>query len=149
MGELVRRLLTALIVGVAALRLTRLERGTPFILLVERLRRGRPLPPRLRHPELLGRTVRRLAHRLPPLGMGLCLKRSLLMLHLWSRCGIDPVLHIGIRTDGDSRRSHAWLTCDRPELAGLAGNSAGTTEAVSFPPPPGGGSADPSGSASA
>jgi len=130
--EPVRRLFAALTVVAAACRLTVLERHSRFDLYVERLRRGRPLPRHLRDPVLLGRAVRRLAHRLPPMGMGRCLKRSLLLLHLWSRCGLDPVLHIGVHSDGDRRRAHAWLTCDRPELAAYCGHPAGTTETVSF-----------------
>lgn len=139
--EPVHRLLTALTVVAAAIRITVLERRTRFDLYVERLRRGRPFPPGLRDPILLAAAVHRLAHRLPPLGMGRCLKRSLLLLHLWSRCGLDPALHIGVQSDGERRRSHAWLTCDRPELAAYCGHPAGTTEAVSFA------AADPSPSA--
>lgn len=47
---------------------------------------------------------------LPPLGAGRCLKRSLLLLDLWSRAGLEPELHLGYRRGSASERGHAWIT---------------------------------------
>ena len=80
-----------------------------------------PLPAFLRDPLVIRSLVVRLSPILPPPGMGRCLKRSLLLLDLWSRCGIEPVLHLGIKRNGDVRLFHAWVTsAGRPDLSSEA-----------------------------
>lgn len=135
-GEPLRRLRLALAVTVAACRLAVHERDRRLDVLVPSLRQGRPLARPLQDPAALACSVRRMVAYLPPFGMGRCLKRSLLLLDLWSRCGLAPVLHIGVAGAGGPRRAHAWLTVDDPALADLAGHPAGTVETVRFAPAP-------------
>ena len=93
----------------AARRLGALEPDAGVAELAERMRRGRPLA--VRDPALLASTLDRLLPRLPPRRMGPCLERSLLLVNLWSRCGLEPRLHLGVRLgDGGSREAHAWVT---------------------------------------
>ena len=71
--------------------------------------------------------VNRLLRVLPPRGLRPCFKRSLLLLDLWSRCGLEPRLHLGLRRREDRREGHAWITvADRPDLSAGKG---GYTEA--------------------
>ena len=56
---------------------------------------------------------------LPPHRFGRCLKRSCLLLDLWSRCGLRPRLHIGTLKEGEERRFHAWVSVP----GSAAGNS--------------------------
>jgi hypothetical protein len=83
-------------------------------------RRGESLPDlvsRLRDAPRSGTTdpllslavLERLLPLLPPYGTGRCVKRSLLLLDLWSRAGLDPELHLGLAA-GEDRRGHAWIT---------------------------------------
>ncbi len=117
----------------AALLLARLERGHAFDQTVERLRRGRAFPPTLADPEVHLRVVSRLSPWLPPRGMGGCLKRSLLLLHLWTRCGLEPKLHIGVQgAVCDGFRGHAWLTATNGDVPIAAGGAAGSEEAFVF-----------------
>lgn len=96
---------------VASLRVLTLTRGLDMHETVRRLRRGRSLPPNLRDPRLYGHAVGRISRLLPPWRMGGCLKRALILLHLWSRCGLTVRLHIGaIRRDRRTPRGHAWLS---------------------------------------
>ena len=131
-GEPLRRLRLAVAVAAAAFRIAVRERRCRFDVLVPLLRQGQPLAQPLQDPVALARFVRRLIPYLPPFGMGRCLKRSLLLLHLWSRCGLAPVLHIGVAGVGGPRRAHAWLTVEDPALVDLAGCPAGTVETVRF-----------------
>ena len=55
-------------------------------------------------------SLRRLLGLLPPRRFGPCLKRSLLLLDLWSRCGLDPRIHIGTLKHEEERRFHAWVS---------------------------------------
>ena len=99
----------------AAARLAWLERRLPLEELVAQLRATRPFAiAALARPEWLLATVDRLLVLLPPWRYGRCLKRSLLLLDLWSRCGLRPRLHLGVRRDGEQRRheGHAWVTVD-------------------------------------
>lgn len=99
----------------AAARLTWLERRLPLEDLVARLRATRPFAiAALVRPEWLLATVDRLLFLLPPWRYGRCLKRSLLLLDLWSRCGLRPRLHLGVRRGGEQGRhqGHAWVTVD-------------------------------------
>ncbi len=76
-----------------------------------------PLPAPLRDPAGYLRLVNRLLRVLPPQGLGPCVKRSLLLLDLWSRCGLAPRLHLGVRRSEDRREGHAWITVEgRPDL---------------------------------
>ena len=99
----------------AAARLAWLERRLPLEELVTRLRAARSFRiSTLARPEWLLATVDRLLFLLPPWRYGRCLKRSLLLLDLWSRCGLRPRLHLGVRRDGEQGRhqGHAWVTVD-------------------------------------
>ncbi|MEM1179447.1 MAG: hypothetical protein AAGM22_13940 [Acidobacteriota bacterium] len=90
--------------------------------LVEELRGVAPMAEGLRRPAYLAATVDRWLWALPPWGYGRCYKRSLLLLDLWRRCGLDPVLHLGARAakstesppvsvDAPTRRDfHAWVS---------------------------------------
>jgi hypothetical protein len=93
----------------AAVRVALLERRASLPELVAELRRTprgfvSSLDPRL----LLG-VLEALLPFLPPYGAGRCVKRSLLLLDLWSRAGLAPSFHLGVRNDG-SRGGHAWVT---------------------------------------
>ena len=70
-----------------------------------------------RRPDLLAASVERLLHVLPPWSYGRCLNRSLLLLDLWSRCGLAPRLHLSFRGDASRTRGHAWLSA-RDEHSG-------------------------------
>ena len=107
----------------------------PFDRLVEELRAGAPLTGALADPHLHLRVVSRLLPVLPPRRMGRCMKRSLLLLHLWSRCGLAPCLHLGVAEGGAAVRGHAWLTAEADGRTLEAGSSEGRAEAFAFPPP--------------
>lgn len=64
----------------------------------------------LRNARWLDALVDRLLPWLPPYRLSPCTKRSLLLLDLWSRCGLDPVLHVGIAGEASQRRAHAWVS---------------------------------------
>jgi hypothetical protein len=92
----------------AAARVLFLERSLALPELVARLRGTRPdflvrIDPRL----VLGVTEAILP-LLPPYGAGRCVKRSLLLLDLWSRAGLAPSFHLGIRNA--TRSGHTWIT---------------------------------------
>jgi hypothetical protein len=126
------RLLAPFPVVAAALRLAVLERGLGVDALVGRLREAPPLPACLADPLLYPPVVDRLLRWLPPhRRMGRCVKRSLLLLHLWSRCDLRPVFHYGVAQSPDgSRRAHAWLS---GVPAGLVGDSGeGYTETLTL-----------------
>jgi hypothetical protein len=56
-------------------------------------------------------SVDRLLPLLPPWRYGRCMRRSLLLLDLWARCGLRPRLHLGVRRAEEERyASHAWVT---------------------------------------
>jgi hypothetical protein len=99
----------------SALRVARLARRTPLRNLPQRLR---AVPAtRAAHPAWLDGVAVRLLPALPPYGYGRCLKRSLLLLDLWSRCGLEPRLHLGVRRPGqDPLEGHAWVTTGDPAL---------------------------------
>lgn len=58
----------------------------------------------------LRRLVAAAAHRLPFTPQ--CLPRSLCLLHLLSRRGIDAELRIGVRRQAERLTAHAWLEVD-------------------------------------
>lgn len=101
---------TLRVVGTALL-VTRLARTDQYDALAARLRESCQFPPADRDPIIYAQVVGRLLPVLPPWNMGRCLKRSLVLLHLWSGCGLNPDLHLGVckQQDGDIS-GHAWLT---------------------------------------
>jgi hypothetical protein len=84
---------------------------------------------RLRDPYWLLATLDRLVRVLPPWRYGLCMRRSLLLLDLWARCGLRPVLHLGLRRgDEGVHEGHAWVT-----VAGATGEPALATADHGYP----------------
>jgi len=61
-------------------------------------------------PKLALAVLERLLPLLPPYGAGRCLKRSLFLLDLWSRAGLTPSLHLGLRGAAGDRGGHVWIT---------------------------------------
>jgi hypothetical protein len=109
-------LLAVLAVLRAALRVGWLEPRTNLGELVSRLR-DRRLQALGWDPKLASGVVERLLFVLPPYGAGRCVKRSLLLLELWSRAGLEPRLHVGIHAnlaEGPSR-GHFWVTTGSEE----------------------------------
>ncbi len=95
----------------ASLRLSRLDRHHGLEELAERMARVRPWRLAwLSNPHHLDACVRRFAGFLPPRRLGSCLKRSLLLLDLWSRCGLHPRIHLGVASTGDGHSFHAWVS---------------------------------------
>jgi hypothetical protein len=92
----------------AAVRVLVLERSLALPDLVARLRRTRPDFLAEIDPLLVLGVTEALLPFLPPYRAGRCVKRSLLLLDLWSRAGLAPSLHLGIRAA--SRNGHAWIT---------------------------------------
>lgn len=109
----------------ASIRTWWLYRRLPLDQACRALVEVKALPPPLRDPAGYQRLVNRLLRVLPPRGLGPCFKRSLLLLDLWSRCGLAPRFHLGVRRSMDRREGHAWVTvADRPDLsAGESGNT--------------------------
>ncbi len=95
----------------AAIRLSWLNRRYDLEQLADRLRAVSPWKPSyLTNPRYLGGSAWRLLRWLPPRNFGPCLKHSFLLLDLWSRCGLEPRIHIGtMRVDGEMK-FHAWVT---------------------------------------
>lgn len=110
MRRTILRVGSGAVVMAVAVRVAVLRRTWALHHLPERLRRARPLPQPLRDPELLAAAVDRLAPLLPPWRLGWCLKRSLLLLDLWSRCGLEARLHVGVRHgEAGGVEGHAWI----------------------------------------
>jgi hypothetical protein len=92
----------------AAGRVSRCGERRDLLDLVSRLRsapRGMGFDPRL-----AAAVLERVLTVLPPYRTGRCVKRSLYLLDLWSRAGLAPSLHLGIRASGEDRGGHAWIT---------------------------------------
>jgi hypothetical protein len=92
----------------AAMRVSFYQRRRSLPELVSRLRstpRGSCGDPRLALAVL-----ERLLPVLPPYGAGRCVKRSLFLLDLWSRAGLTPSFHLGLRGAAGDRGGHAWVT---------------------------------------
>ncbi len=96
--------------AIAAVRVSIGYRGRRLDDLALWLGHAPKLPVALRDPRLIAAMVSHAVPLLPPRTMGRCLKRSLILLDLWSRCGLTPALHIGIGGTGDARICHAWVT---------------------------------------
>lgn len=111
-GRTLFALVAAPLVVLTALRVSFLSRRRGFGALIEALksRRARPLSPWLARPAELAGVVERLLVTLPPRDHGLCLRRALIVLELWSRCGLEPTLHLGFRFERPERDGHAWVT---------------------------------------
>ncbi|MCG6964803.1 MAG: lasso peptide biosynthesis B2 protein [Acidobacteria bacterium] len=105
-------------VVVAAFLVRRLYGNAPLDRLAGLLRTGAPFPPALCDPGLHLENVNLLLPLLPPRGLRACFKRSLILMHLWHRCGLEPQLHLGVRPgDSGPRSGHAWVTAAGiPEL---------------------------------
>jgi hypothetical protein len=118
----------------ASLRVAALARRSPLDELAARLRGAPPFAVRsLSRPEWLLASLDRLLPVLPPYGYGRCLKRSLLLLDLWSRCGLRPRLHLAApvaRTAG-RHQGHAWVTAE-PAGPPFGTSSEGYAEAFLF-----------------
>ena len=95
----------------AALRLKRLNRRYDLRQLADQLRAVKPWDGSyLANPRYLEASVSRLVKMLPPLNFGPCIKSSFLLLDLWSRCGLEPRIHIGTRKHAGEHQFHAWVT---------------------------------------
>jgi Transglutaminase-like superfamily len=122
----------------ASLRCAWWERRLQLDALVDRLRGVPPLAHEpLANPQWLLATLDRVCGLLPPWRYGRCLKRSLLLLDLWSRCGLCPRLHLGVRREGETRyQGHAWVTveplADADAPTALATATLGYQEAFVF-----------------
>jgi len=95
-------------------RIAAADRASGFKGMLESLRAGgdRRLPRWLARPEELAYAVERVLPLLPPRRYGPCLRRSLVLLDLWKRCGLEPSLHLGFNLSSPDRRGHAWLTAE-------------------------------------
>jgi Transglutaminase-like superfamily len=107
MRRRLRALLSLAVIVRAAVRVGFHHQRRDLPELVERLRttpRGCYCDPKLDRAVL-----ERLLPFLPPFGMGPCVKRSLFLLDLWSRAGLAPSFHAGVRGSAGSRSGHAWI----------------------------------------
>jgi hypothetical protein len=101
----------AVAVLASAVRVARLEKHSDLDGLVGQLTQARRFLGPVWDPELLASVAERLLPVLPPWRAGKCVRRSLLLLDLWSRCGLSPQLHLTVRTLPDGgREGHAWVT---------------------------------------
>lgn len=116
MADLARKALFACIVSPAlvraVLRLAWLDRRHDLEELAERMTRVRPWRLAwLDNPRYLAACAQRVAGLIPGRGFGPCLERSLLLLDLWSRCGLHPRIHLGALSAGEAEhRFHAWVS---------------------------------------
>lgn len=119
----------------ASFRLWRLNREYELEELAQRMARVPAWRVRwLGKPHYLNASVQRLSRPLPPWRLGPCLKRSLLLLDLWSRCGLEPRLHLGAaKEDGGAARFHAWATLPGSAGSRQAPEGDGFTEIWSGP----------------
>jgi hypothetical protein len=94
----------------AAWHLRRLSHERNLQKLTDGMRQGRPFrSPFLRAPLYHAALAERLVRWLPPRAWGPCLKKSLLLLELWTRCGLNPTLHLGAQIQGPRHDFHAWI----------------------------------------
>ncbi len=100
----------------ASLRLCRLNKRCDLRQMADRLRSVERWDGSfLANPRYLDASVSRLVSLLPPRRFGPCIKRCLLLLDLWSRCGLEPRIHVGTRKLDGEHHFHAWVSvsgCD-------------------------------------
>jgi hypothetical protein len=121
----------AIAVACAARRVRKLEPQLAFDELVQRLRSEAGWTARLATPQAQARAANRLLPHLGPRDMGICLKRSLVLVHLWSAHGLSPRLHLGLRLrDGAEPDGHAWLSVDDAAVAGHTGSQGDCKETL-------------------
>ena len=78
----------------------------------------------LQRPDRLATFAAILVRLIPSRRRHSCVEHSLLLLDLWSRCGLEPRIHYGVRLSPTDRAAHAWVSTD--ELpSGPAGSSLG------------------------
>jgi hypothetical protein len=133
--KLIFFLLAAPAVARASARVTWLVRRLTLEELADRLRSVPPFRLRpLRDPSWMLACLDRLLPLLPPRSYGTCMRRSLLLLDLWSRCGLRPRLHLGIRRGGEGvHEGHAWVSASAGEgEPGPATSAQGYPEAFRF-----------------
>lgn len=95
----------------AALRVTLAERRLGLAEAAATLRRPAARRSTRAESDALLDAVDDLLPYLPPRRLGPCYKRSLLLLDLWSRRGLEPRLHVGVRVDADGHaEAHAWVS---------------------------------------
>ena len=62
------------------------------------------------------------------------MKRSLILLHLWSRCGLEPELHLGVRRDPtEVFQAHAWVSARLADGREIVSGRSGYESAFAFP----------------
>ncbi len=64
--------------------------------------------------DLVEAILERLLPVLPPWRTGRCVKRSLMLLDLWSRAGLTPRFHLGFLEAREGRTGHAWVSSQVP-----------------------------------
>lgn len=101
----------------AAVELRRFSRLARVHELPQLLREdARLLPAGLQDPARLAALVDAVSPFLPPRELGPCLRKSLLILHLWARCGLSPRLHLGAQSSrGPCPDFHAWVSAGKWE----------------------------------
>lgn len=119
----------------SSIELGRAERSSDFDQLVALLREGESFPTWASDPSPYTRLTLRLLRWLPPKGMGPCMKCSLILLDLWSRCGLEPELHLGVRRSGEQLfAAHAWLTAELPGGGRIATSDSGYSASFTLQP---------------
>jgi len=96
----------------ACRRASRCYANLPLDRALEELAAAPPLPAALRDPATARELVDRLLPWLPPRGLRPCLKRSLLLMDLWSRCGLEPRFHLGRLPEAEVVEGHAWVSVE-------------------------------------
>jgi len=111
----------------AGFRVARIEKNSRFDEMIEYLRAH---PPMIRcDPRAAGLVIGRLLRWITPRRMGSCMKRSLILLHLWSGEGIEARLHLGVISgSAEQAKGHAWLSVNDSSLEKYCGNSQGRSE---------------------
>jgi hypothetical protein len=115
MRKRIRALLSLAAIARAAVRVSFYHRRRALLELIACLRttpRGWYCDPRLDVAVL-----ERLLPVLPPFGAGRCIKRSLFLLDLWSRAGLAPSFHLGLRGSEQNRAGHAWVSTKEAAFA--------------------------------
>ncbi len=114
-------------VVLAGFRVARKEKRLGFDEMIEVLRSARPVISC--EPRAAGKVIGRLLRWIPPRGMGRCMKRSVILLHLWTSENLEVRIHLGAAADPEGKaRGHAWLTVNDSELERYCGDSGGWVE---------------------